>query len=114
MEAQLAKTVVSLVNSPHFDKQQILAEKLKLSQAFCLLWLNAKSGDVCGRRCCDVTNAGALAAALVDLAALEKIEFLTSSPLCKCKGDTTLLKVRLCFRNLDLFIDFYLFICVHY
>ncbi|KXJ21401.1 uncharacterized protein LOC110254141 [Exaiptasia diaphana] len=95
MEA-IAKTLYSIVNSPQFDKEQLCGEKLKLSQAFCLLWHDAKSGDVCGRQCSDESNAGVLAAMLVDLAALDKLEFFKDTKTCVLglKCDSILLKVN--------------------
>ena len=68
-----AKAVMEVINSSHFDRENIRKRKLTLSQAYCLLWQDQESGEV--RRSSVELNAGCVAAVLLDLASLGRIEF---------------------------------------
>ena len=90
----MAKVVMEIVNSCHFDREQIRGEKLKLSQAYCLLWQNADTGDVGGRKVGFESNAGAAAAVLVDLVVLGKVEIeVEPNKTLGIKNDLIRLKV---------------------
>lgn len=70
-----AKAVMEVINSSHFDRENIRRRKLTLSQAYCLLWQDQESGEVVRRTSSVELNAGCVAAVLLDLASLGRIEF---------------------------------------
>ena len=63
-----------LLSYDKFDKDSIIQRDLSLSQAFCLLWQNDKTGDVAGRQRPSVMTDTACAAVLLDLYVLGKID----------------------------------------
>ena len=71
---EMTKSVVEVINSSHFDRGNITERKLKLSQAYCLLWQDLESGEVSGRMSSPELNAGCAGAALLDLIALGVID----------------------------------------
>lgn len=71
---QMTKSVVKLQTASYFEPCLVAQRPLKLSQAYCLLWQENESGDVDGRRCSFELLGGAVAAALLDLVVLGRIE----------------------------------------
>lgn len=63
-----------LLSCDRFDKDSVIQKDLSLSQAFCLLWQNDKTGDVAGRQRPSVMTDTASAAVLLDLYVLGKID----------------------------------------
>ncbi|XP_031559193.1 uncharacterized protein LOC116295502 [Actinia tenebrosa] len=91
---EMAKAVLAVINSEHFDKDEIREQKLTLSQAFCLLWQDPESGDVDGRKVSVETNGGAAAAVLLDLVVLGKGEVeLVPNKTLGIKNDLIVFKV---------------------
>ncbi|KAJ7388559.1 hypothetical protein OS493_036926 [Desmophyllum pertusum] len=43
-------TICGILASPLFDKKAIQQKSFKLSEAYCLLWQNSRTGDVDGRQ----------------------------------------------------------------
>ncbi|KAL9980439.1 hypothetical protein ACROYT_G009031 [Oculina patagonica] len=66
-------TICGILASPLFDKKAIQQRSLKLSEAYCLLWQNSKTGDVDGRQGSKAKIGGAVCAVLLDLIAMGKI-----------------------------------------
>ena len=71
----VSKTLGELLSRERFDKSAIIQRDLSLSQAFCLLWQNDKTGDVAGRQRPSAMSHTACAAVLLDLYILEKVDF---------------------------------------
>ena len=71
----VSKTLGELLSCERFDKSAIIQRDLSLSQAFCLLWQNDKTGDVAGRQRPTAMSHTACAAVLLDLYVLEKVDF---------------------------------------
>lgn len=71
---QMTKAIVHLQNASYFEPCVVAEKPLKLSQAYCLLWQENDSGDVDGRRCSFELLGGAVAAALLDLVVLGRIQ----------------------------------------
>ncbi|CAH3139200.1 unnamed protein product [Porites lobata] len=71
----VSKTLGELLSCERFDKSAIIQRDLSLSQAFCLLWQNDKTGDVAGRQRPSAMSHTACAAVLLDLYILEKVDF---------------------------------------
>lgn len=71
----VSKTLEELLSCERFDKSAIIQRDLSLSQAFCLLWQNDKTGDVAGRQRPTAMSHTACAAVLLDLHVLEKVDF---------------------------------------
>lgn len=63
-----------LLASDRFDKDSIVERQLSLSQAFCLLWQNERTGDVAGRQRPNAMTDSATAAVILDLYVMEKID----------------------------------------
>lgn len=86
--------IVGIVTSHWFDKEDFNHEKLKLSQAFCLLWQDPESGEVSGRKMGVECNVGATAAAILDLIVMNRVEIeLESNTTLGVKDDNIWLKV---------------------
>jgi len=66
-------TICGILASPLFDRKAIQGRSLKLSEAYCLLWQNSKTGDVDGRQGSKPKIGGAVCAVLLDLIAMGKI-----------------------------------------
>jgi len=66
-------TICGIIASPLFDKKDIQQRSLKLSEAYCLLWQNSRTGDVDGRQGSKAKIGGAVCAVLLDLIAMGKI-----------------------------------------
>ncbi|XP_032234021.2 uncharacterized protein LOC116616176 [Nematostella vectensis] len=64
-----------ILKSDYFDKDSFDERRLKLSQAFCLMWQDKENGEVSGRQKSGPPAAAAIVAVLIDLLILEKIEF---------------------------------------
>ena len=91
---KMRTAVVEIVNSSWFDKEHFQTEKLKLSQAFCLLWQDPESGEVHGRKMGVECNAAACAAGIIDLFAMDRVEVeVESNKTLGIKDDNILLKV---------------------
>ena len=71
----VSKTLAELLSCERFHKSAIIQRDLSLSQAFCLLWQNDKTGDVAGRQRPTAMSHTACAAVLLDLYVLEKVDF---------------------------------------
>lgn len=70
---KVAGRLFEMQHSQYFDRGAILRRKLKLSQAYCLLWQNQDTGDVEGRQGSSRKLGGCFFAVLIDLIALGKI-----------------------------------------
>ncbi|EDO31753.1 predicted protein [Nematostella vectensis] len=71
--SSMRDAVLQIVNSAHFNPSEMKERKLTLSQAYCLLWQDAESGNVKGRQTSCELQAGAAAACLLDLIIQGKI-----------------------------------------
>ena len=71
---QMTKAVVKLQTASYFEPSVVAEKPLKLSQAYCLMWQERESGDVDGRRSSFELLGGAIAAALLDLIVMGRIE----------------------------------------
>ncbi|KXJ14920.1 hypothetical protein AC249_AIPGENE27505 [Exaiptasia diaphana] len=92
---KMTEALVAIVNSSWFDKESFQTEKLKLSQAFCLLWQDPESGDVSGRKSGVECQAAAAAAGIVDLIVMDRVEIeVQPNKTLGIKDDNILLKVK--------------------
>ena len=77
--ADMRDAVLEVVNSPYFDVEVFRNRQLTLSQAYCLLWQDAESGNVWGRQTSLERTGGAAATCLIDLVVKGKICFEVTS-----------------------------------
>lgn len=75
---EMTKAVLKLQAASFFEPSEIAEMPLKLSQAYCLMWQENDSGDVDGRRSSFQLLGGAVAAALLDLIVMGRIELVVA------------------------------------
>lgn len=98
---ELTAAINSIIRSTHFDSETIVKRPLKLSQAYCLLWHDAQTGDVKGRESTwnYELQGGAFATCILDLVALRKISLeVEQKTFMGISFETTYIKVMLFFR----------------
>ena len=96
---ELTAAINRIIRSSYFDREVIVNRPLKLSQAYCLLWHDAQTGDVKGRESSwnYELQGGAFATCILDLLAMEKIDFeLEQKSFMGIPFETTYIKVLLC------------------
>ena len=73
-----------IITCKDFNKESFKKRRLYLSEAYCLLWQNAGTGDVDGRKSSLHLRTGAFAAVLVDLFVLGKISITEDTSTLQC------------------------------
>ncbi|XP_048575877.1 uncharacterized protein LOC116605312 [Nematostella vectensis] len=70
---RMEETILRILSAHSFTPKDFTSRELTLSQAYCLLWQNSKTGEVSGRQGSHELLAGCASAVLLDLFVMGKI-----------------------------------------
>ena len=95
---ELTAAINKVIRSNYFEWEAVVERPLKLSQAYCLLWHDAQTGDVKGRESSwnYELQGGAFATCILDLLALRRISLeVEQKTFMGIEFETTYIKVMI-------------------